>query len=222
MDEKFLSLPLEIQVAVGSGYLAYALAYLGIKDHHKPIDTAFRTIAFGLCATSVLTLLPATYGFWRIAAAVLASLIGGALWRYWIADGMQWLVRKADLSWSDETPSAWSRITLHNSRTYVSQISVHLDDDSWLFCDDTRKFADAPYGPCVLGPNGDVAIYATHKCRPGEDFVEAPDVRDVHHGDKLTYIPANKIRRVSLRMLKSAKSSAAGVEASPVVVAEVP
>lgn len=220
MDEKFLSLPWEIQIALGSGYLAYALAYLGIKDHHKPIDTAFRTISFGLCATSVLALLPASYGFWRIATAVLASLLAGALWRYWIADGVQWLIRKADLSWSDETPSAWSKITLHNSRTYVSQVSVQLDDDSWLFCDDTRKFAESPYGPCVLGSNGDVAIYATHKCLPGQEIIEDPDVRDVHHGDKLTYVPAGKIRRVSLRMLKSAKP-AAEAEVELPVAAEV-
>lgn len=222
MDEKFLSLPWEIQIALGSGYLAYALAYLGIKDHHKPIDTAFRTIAFGLCATTVLALLPATYGFWRVTTAVLASLVSGALWRYWIADGIQWLIRKADLSWSDETPSAWSKITLHNSRTYVSQISIQLDDDSWLFCNDTRQFAEAPYGPCVLGPNGDVAIYATHKCRPGEEIVPDADVRDPYHGDKLTYVPAGKIRRVSLRMLKNANGSVEVAAASPSVEAEEP
>lgn len=222
MDEKFLSLPWEIQVALGSGYLAYAFAYLGIKDHHKPIDTAFRSIAFGLCATSVLALIPASYGFWRVASAVLASLVAGALWRCWIADGVQWLIRKADLSWSDETPSAWSKITLHNNRTYVSQISIQLDDDSWLFCDDTRRFVDAPYGPCVLGPNGDVAIYATHKCQPGGEIVEDPDVRDAHHGDKLTYVPASKIRRVSLRLFKKVKSSAAGAEASQMAAQEAP
>lgn len=213
MDEKLLSLPWEIQVALGSGYLAYALAYQGIKDHHKPIDTAFRTIAFGLCATAVLTLIPASYGIIRIAAAVLAALTGGALWRYCIADLVVWLVRKADLSWSDETPSAWSKITLHNNRAYVSQLSIQLDDDSWLFCNDTRQFAESPYGPCVLGTNGDVAIYATHKCRPGEEIVEVDDVRDLHHGDNLTYVPAAKIRRVSLRLLKRTKLRAVAQEA---------
>jgi len=131
-------------------------------------------------------------------------------------------VRKADLSWSDETPSAWSKITLHNSRTYVSQIAVQLDDDSWLFCDDTRKFVDAPYGPCVLGTNGDVAVYATHKCEPGADIVEDADVRDPHRGDKLTYVPAAKIRRISLRMLKNTKSVAVGVEEFPAVEEVVP
>jgi len=206
MDEKFLSLPWEMQVALGSGYLSYAIAYLGIKDHHKPIDTFFRTVAFSLCATLVLTVLSPSDGAWRIAAAVLASVVSGVLWRYCIADGVQWLVRKTNLSWSDETPSAWSKITLHNSKIYLSQLSVQLDDDSWLFCDDTRKFAKSPFGPCVLGTNGDVAIYATHKCRPGgKEFTENPDVRDTHHGDKLTYIPAAKIRRVTMRMLTKRK-----------------
>jgi hypothetical protein len=222
MDDKFLSLPWEIQIALGSGYLAYALAYLGIRDHHKPIDTAFRAVAFGLCATSVLAIIPADLGFWRIAAAVLVSLVSGFLWRYWIADGVQWLIRKADLSWSDETPSAWSKITLHNSRTYVSQISVQLDDDSWLFCTDTRPFSDSPYGPCVLGPTGDVALYVTHKCGPGEEIVEDTAVRDPHHGSLLTYVPANRIRKVTLRMLNGSKSSVAGAEVLPPVVEAAP
>src|SRR3546814_2103205 len=54
MDEKLLSLPWQIQVALGAGYLAYLVAYSGIRDHHKGIDVPFRAIAFGLVATLLL------------------------------------------------------------------------------------------------------------------------------------------------------------------------
>jgi hypothetical protein len=217
MDEKLLNLPWEIQLALGSGYVAYALAYLGIKDHHKPVDTAFRTIAFGLCATAVLTLIPPSYGAWRVAAAISAAIIGGAIWRYCVADGVQWLVRKTNLSWSDETPSAWARITTHNRRTYVSQLSIQLDDDSWVFCDNTSLFNNSPFGPCVLGPDGDVALYVTHKCGPGPDseIIAVSDVRDRFHGDSLTYISAARIRRISFRMLRSTNGSEAAEAEHP-------
>ncbi|MDO7837147.1 hypothetical protein Q4610_19050 [Sphingobium sp. HBC34] len=203
MDEKLLNLPWEIQLALGSGYVAYMLAYLGIREHHKAIDVTFRTIAFGLCATAVLTLLPARFGWWRASAAIVVAIVGGGLWRFFLADAMLWVVRKIDLSWSDETPSAWSRITQHNRKIYYCQITVHLEDDSVLFCNDTRPFADAPFGPCILGPNGDIALYVTHRCEPGaKKFVAIDGIRDQYHGDELTFIPASKVRKVKVRLLK--------------------
>lgn len=209
MDEKLLNLPWEIQLALGSGYVAYMLAYLGIREHHKAIDVTFRTIAFGLCATGVLTLMPASCGWWRIATAITAAVVSGILWRCWLADAAHWLLRKLDISWSDETPSAWSRITQHNRRIYYSQLSVQLDDDTWLFCDNTRPFADAPFGPCTLGPNGDIALYVTHKCGPGTEIVAVDDVRDPYHGDEITYVPASRVRKLSVRLLPRANALAA-------------
>jgi hypothetical protein len=208
MDEKLLNLPWEIQLALGSGYLAYLLAYLGIREHHKAIDVTFRTLAFGLFATAVLKFVPAQLGLWRAGGAIAAALAAGIAWRYALADALQWSVRKTNLSWSDETPSAWSRITQHNRRIYYSQIRVQLDDDSWLACDDTRLFADAPFGPCTLGPSGDVALYVTHKCpRDARDFVAVEMVRDPFHGDEITYIPAPRVRSVSVRLLRHASGS---------------
>jgi len=203
MDDKLLNLPWEIQVALGSGYLAYMLAYVGIREHHKAIDVTFRAIAFGLCATAILKLIPVHFGWLRAFSAIAAAVVAGAAWRFWLADGVQWLIRKTDLSWADETPSAWSKITQHNRRIFYSQVTVQLDDDSWLFCNDTRPFADAPYGPCTLGPDGDVALYATHKCGPGAgaSFEAIDGVRDADHGYEITYVPAARVRRVKVRLL---------------------
>lgn len=209
MDEKILNLPWEIQLALGSGYAAYMLAYLGIREHHKAIDVTFRAIAFGLCTTAVLTLIPPQYGWKRIALAIAAAILSGVLWRYWLGDGVQWLVRKLNLSWADETPSAWSRITQHNRQFYYSQITVLLDDDSCVSCNDTRPFDAAPFGPCTLGPTGDVAMYVTHKAGATGGFEEVSRVRDEHQGDELTYIPASRIRKVKVRLMRRVNGSVA-------------
>ena len=207
MDEKFLNLPWEIQLALGSGYVAYRLAYLGIRYHHKAIDVTFRTIAFGLCATGVLKLVPENYGWVRPVAAITAAVLAGVLWRLSLADAVQRLIRKLNLSWSDETPSAWSCITQHNRRVFCSQLTVQLDDDRWLFCNDTRPFANAPFGPCIFGPDGDVALYVTHKCDPDGEIVPAETIRDPYHGDEMTYVPASRVRKISMRLLRRSSDS---------------
>jgi hypothetical protein len=222
MNEKLWNLPWEIQLAVGSGYAAYMLAYLGIRDHHKAVDVTFRTIAFGLCATAALALVPSSWGWWRVAAAVFAALAGGILWRFWLSDGVHWLARRSNLSWSDDTPSAWSRITQHNRRIFYSQLAIQLDDDGWLFCEDTRPFDNAPFGPCVLGPNGDVALYVTHKCEPGGEIAAVEGIRDPHHGDEITYVPASRVRTFRVRLWRRSNDAELEVEELRVAAEEAP
>lgn len=211
MDEKLLNLPWEIQIAIGGGYLAYMLAYTGIRDHHKAVDVTFRTIAFGLFSTAVLALVPARLGWFRIVSAVLVAVVAGAIWRRWVAQGVQRLIRAANISWSDDTPSAWSRITQHNSSIYYSQLLVHLDDDSCVFCNNTLDFKDAPFGPCTLGPSGDIALYVTHRSEPGAgaEFEPVEGVSDPIHGYELSYIPAARIRRIKVRLLAHANDEGA-------------
>jgi len=221
MDEKLLNLPWEVQLALASGYAAYMLAYVGIREHHKAIDVTFRTLAFGLCATAVLALVPAYVGWPRAVAAVLVALMGGALWRFFLAEAMQRIVRKVNLSWSDDTPSAWARVTQHNSRHFVTQVSVHLDDDSWLFCDAAGAFGDAPFGPCIFGTNGDIALYVTHSAASGEGVEAVTNtVRDPYHGDELTWVPASRIRKVSVRLKGSVSASSEAAEAAPASAVE--
>lgn len=222
MDEKLVNLPWEIQLALASGYAAYMLAYLGIREHHKPTDVTFRTIAFGLCATCVLILMPSSWGLYRTLAAITAALAGGVVWRCWLSDAVHAAAHKFDLSWSDETPSAWSRITQHNRRVFYGQITVLLDDGSCLSCNDTRLFADAPFGPCSLGPNGDVALYVTHQAEPNGPFQAVEGVRDFYHGDELTYIPAARIKKLKMRLIRRLSGSGQEEAEPETAAAEVP
>lgn len=204
MDEKLLSLPWEIQLALGCGYAAYAIAYVGIRAHHKPVETAFRTITFGLIATLVLSLTTGYAPWIRVGAAGLASITGGLLWRFFGIDGFREVMRKLNMSWSDETPSAWFRVTQQNARFPLTQISVLLDDGTWLNCDQCGRFNDSPFGPAILGPKGDVALYVTERVPPGAAGVAQSSIIDAEYGDRITYVPAASIKRVTLRHLKGA------------------
>ena len=81
MDEKLLSLPWELQLALGAGYLAYAAAYVGIRRHHQSADIFFRALAFGLLAWAVLALMPMNRPWFRAASAIGAAVIRAAAHR---------------------------------------------------------------------------------------------------------------------------------------------
>lgn len=223
MDDRLLNLPWEIQLTLGAGYLAYLIACFGMRDHHKPADVTFGTLAFGLCAASVLALVPPAIGWPRAIIAITAPPLAALLWRLWLGDALRRLARAINLSWSDDTPSAWYRVTQTNRQHYVTQIIVFLDDGTVLFCADTRRFVTSPFGPCVLGANGDVALYVTHAERPGDgSFFERDRVRDPVHGDDMTYIPAARIREMRIRMLDRATGSAPVAAEPPAAEAAAP
>ena len=203
IDTKWLVAPWQIQVALGSGYAAYMAAYTGIRAHHQGVDVTFRAIAFGLIATVVLMLVPIDRPVTAIVAAFGATLGAGLCWRRFGMHCWERSLRGGDISWGDDTPSAWVRM-ISDQRHYVSQISVLTKDDRWLRCDDTERFRDAPLGPCVLGTNGDIILYLTHvKDAEGTREVQ---VLDEYHGARSTYIPVDEIRQVNIRRKPISKS----------------
>lgn len=203
INQEILSLPWAIQVALGSGYAAYLFAYVGIRDNHKTIDTAFIAITFGLVASIVLTisskwLLPIPAG----CLAFLCTIAAGALWRRYGRKILRSILRCFDISWSDDAPSSLATIQ-HDTETYVSQISVQLIDGSWLRCDDTRQFSSAPFGPCVIGQDGSVSLYLTHTNDPTGAVKQVTTTSDPNFGDRISYVPASQIRQINLRHIKN-------------------
>ena len=198
MDEKMLSLPWQIQVALGSGYAAYMLAYVGIREHHKAVDTTFKSLAFGLIA--IVSLLATAH--WHPIPSVFTAfgwcLIVGFIWRRWGMERWRKLLYDTDASWSDDTPSAWATVTVCNSKHPVSQISVEVDDGTIFQCASTAQFSDAPFKPITIGVNGDVAFYVTHIARNGQSQ-EVGDLVLPYWGSEITYIPASRIKRVAIR-----------------------
>lgn len=196
-----LKLPWELQVSLASGYAAYLLAYSGIRGRHTAIDTAFVTLLFGLVATFTLAAAKPLGDMSALLAFAVACLVG-FLWR---RVGRSWyssFVRWSNLSWSNDDASALATLS-DNSGVYVSQIAVLLDDGTWLCCDDTALFANSPFGPAQIGSNGDIALYLTHEFPLNGERTELKSVKNSYYGDRITYIPASRIKRLTFRYMQA-------------------
>ncbi|HEX8553182.1 MAG TPA: hypothetical protein VF695_00610 [Sphingomonas sp.] len=202
------TLPVALQIALGSGYLAYLVAYAGLRERHTSTEAIFRAIAFGMIATATLTWFDGRNVFVQV-AAVAGTITGGAVWRF---KGMDWarcLLRRTDISWTDDIPTAWLSVTAVRTEYRPSQIAVDLNDGRTVFCDDTRLFTQAPHGPCVFGLTGDIALYVTAELREDGTWLEHDDVLHPTDGANLTYLPASSIKRVAVRYWTKANGTGA-------------
>jgi hypothetical protein len=206
--EDLLKLPWDLQVPLASGYAAYVLAYTGLRDRQKTVDVAFISLVFSLIATAVLAL-AAKRGIEPIKASALAfgvTVISGAIWRRIGRPLVAWSLRAANITWANDDPSALASIS-ENTKCYVTQVAVLLDDDSWLSCQNAVEFAKSPFGPFQLGPNGDIALYVTDIS--SADGADRPQLtlRDEAYGDRITYVPAARIKRITVRYLRKPSRS---------------
>lgn len=198
--ENFFSQTWQVQLALASGFAAYLVAFMGIRHHHQAIEVTFWSILFSLVTTATLALVPDWDGLYAGVVAFSATVIAAVVWRKWLSDFLFSLLRKGDVSWSNDDPSAL--FTISNSTKFrITQVAVELEDGTWLRCDHADKFKDTPFGPLTVGPNGDVAFYLTHIDRPNEPEKELESVRHTDYGDRITYVPADKIRRITFRHL---------------------
>ncbi len=207
MDDKILGLPFHLQLALGSGYLAYLIAYAGIRQHHTPIEVFFRAVAFGMAATAIMLWAPEApralnswkHPVWRPVTAFLTTVLIGAFWRWrgrrWSSSALRWL----NVSWTDDIPTAWLSVTATDTNVTPTQIIVDLDNGRTLLCEDTRIFETAPFSPCIYGLDGSLAFYVTAERPLNGEWIETEDVRH-SEGDLLTYVPASAIKRVQLRL----------------------
>lgn len=197
-----VNMPWATLLALASGYAGYFVANAGLRAHHKTIEIAFSTIVFGFFGTfafefltrSGFKLLPASL------AAFVAAVICGALWNLIGRSQLQWCLRSARISHSDELPSAWKAI-FASTDTTAHQLTVKLTDGTWLHCSNLQDFRDEPNGPCTLGDDGDVLMYVTHRMSKDapQGFDEVTDLMNPDYGTDVTYIPKDKVERLILR-----------------------
>ncbi|MFT3987977.1 hypothetical protein [Aestuariivirga sp.] len=200
MPTDLLTLPAAIQLALASGYAAYCLAYIGIRKHHKNIDTTFITLVFSLIATLVYAIFPENvHAIWSIGITFLVTILCGALWRKWGRSALQSVLRSCNVSWANDDPTSLDTIT-SSTKFNFTQVSVEMKNGTWLQCNEAEKFVTSPHGPFTIGTNGDIAMYLTHEQSPGMDDTEAIDVRSPDWGDCITYVPADQIQRIAFRL----------------------
>jgi hypothetical protein len=206
MNYDFLGQLWEIQVALASGYAAYAIAYTGLRGRQKTIDIVSISFVFSLIPTFVLWWLVSEGPVISSAAAFFISIVAGIIWRKLIRPFVFPILKQLNVTWSNDDPSALVTLS-DNAKFRTSAIAVLLDDGTWLRCDDVNKFENAPFWPYILGENGDVALYLTHEESADENVKDLTTVRDSYYGDRITYVPASHIKQITIRHTSKANHS---------------
>ena len=198
MSESLLLLPLELQVALGGGYLAHAVAYGGLRRSTSATELALRSMAFGLAALLAFRFAlkheaPAGIG---VAAALFCALLLGAFWRRY---GMVWanrILSKIGIR-EDGIPDAWTAlIQTHNLQ--VTQLSVHLKNGRTLY-HNRNAYPEAWKDGLYFGSDGSMIIVVEEEELPNGTTEERKDIHSPKWGTRLTYIPADQVERVNVR-----------------------
>ena len=198
-----LKLSVATQFALGTGYIAYCLAYLGNRSHHQTIDVTLSTLGFGLIATFILQPSPLPW-FWHFdhpwleMVAFAVTIVCGLAWRGFGRKLLGWALRAANISWKDDAPSPLDALHQDTS-VFMTQVSVQLKDGTWLRCDNAHQYRDAPLGPCVIGRDGSIGLYLTHVEKEDGTVRELKTVRFEGAGDRMTYVPASEVKMINLR-----------------------
>ncbi|GDO99200.1 hypothetical protein [Escherichia coli] len=204
-DASLLNLPWATLVTLTSGYIGYFIANVGLKDHHKSIEVTFTTLIFGLLSMMVYqAVMWAGLNSWfATPPALLCAFIYGALWRRY---GRKWMYRflwSNNISWSDDTSSAWQAM-FDQTDFCVSEVIVILRDGSGMMSRLPGNFKEWPNGPFTLGNKGDMVLYVTHTSPSGSnEWEEFEGVVNKHWGALATYIPAEQIARVEIRRVRA-------------------
>jgi hypothetical protein len=199
LSDALQNLSWQVQLTLAGGYLAYVIAYTGIRSHHTPIDTAFLSFVFGLPVAATLWACQALNKviFVSLLAVVMGCLIA-LIWRKYVRSVVRATLHRWDISWSTDDPTTIATLS-DNAKFGMTAFAVQLKDETWLECKNPHEFEGAPFNPVIIGKDGSVALYVTHKELKGQPEEAIPSVRDEQFGDKITYIPASEIRQIVIR-----------------------
>lgn len=204
-DKSLLDLPWPTLVTLAAGYIGYFVANVGVKDQHKAVDITFSALVFGLFSAGIYhaSVWVGINAYMAAFPAVMAAFVAGSCWRKYGRKWMYSLLRKYDISWSDDTSSAWQAMFGH-TQYRVTEIFVYLKDGSGLLSRLPGNYEEWPNGPFTLGNHGDISLNVTHrKSINGETWEEYEGVVHQSWGALATWIPADQIARVDIRRKKA-------------------
>lgn len=205
------------QVLFIGGYLAYAIAYSGRRDHHRPTDTIGILLCFGGVGLLSIGLIeqfffpndigpktpdethtPNNYALG--VASVATSLLAAIIWRGFLNDWVLWLLSHFSKSDEDGLPTAWATIIQKQGLQYA-QLVVTLRSGTTYESYPLGEFNSLPNGPCVLGSDGAIGMYVTAITEVEGVARKVANLAD-DDGHRITYIPASEISEVDLRRMK--------------------
>ncbi|MCT4554619.1 MAG: hypothetical protein N4A53_08030 [Pelagimonas sp.] len=202
-----LNLPTSTLAIFASGYLAYRLAYTGRDAEHGPIDVIFSVCVFALIGrVSWLAVSSASLPVGASAAeiiGVLAALLGAvSVASFWRAIGAQMvfrMLRRVKISNAHRQTTAWSTVVM-SQNLQPEILTIIKTDGSQLKSEGMDQFADLPFGCCIFGEDGSVALYLTHtRSSASEDWEQIYSGPSGDWGAEVTIVPREQISEVSIR-----------------------
>ncbi|WP_420585825.1 hypothetical protein [Ruegeria sp.] len=210
---EIVQLPIHLQIALAGGYMGYITAYSGLRAGHTARDAILLTLAFGVIPALAWPMLSTAFGrtggLLQIGAAALALLLpilAGALWR---RHGRTWwydLLHRLKIHVDDGLCTGWEAL-IQQRDMEVTQIMVRTTDGTELFCRDAPAHTRAKgafdaigsFSP-LLGTEGSVVMVVDEEAAPNGGDTERTAPVDDEWGARLTYIPADRIALVEMRV----------------------
>lgn len=201
----------DLMAVLASGYISYRIAYADKDSSHAAVDVVFTSLVFA--AISKMGMSAALYSFsaygisaagMTYMAAVSGLFVSVAAASCWRAFGERWTfeaLRRLGVSSSDRHRNVMHTIIARQQDPGPSSLFVRCADGSRLLCERLADFEKLPFGPCLLGTDGSVALYVTHRKPSANGEWEADqDVADTapDWGRELTYLPAPQVVEVRL------------------------
>jgi hypothetical protein len=196
--QALFDLSLATQVALGSGYLSYVVAYSGWRESHTPVDATFITLAYASISSLALWSL-SDFSPWTAAlAGFVAPVASSVVWRKWLRSACLRFLSVAGVHRDDGLRDAWTSIV--QTDRVVDQISVHTKDGRILYLNNRPAFANSPWAGLNLGGDGSIAMAVEEEEMPDGSTEIREGIVYENWGTRITFIPADQVARVNIRL----------------------
>lgn len=202
-------MPLEFQIVLVAGYIAYKITNVGRNRNHRTEDFLLQVLTFGLLSrastAAALWLWPSVPFDDALKAAAIAALtviaatVLGTSWRGFGERGTRWVMHKLNVYRDDHETSVWQSIMNNPAKWTVVQ--VHLDNGSILEANFGRM-KPFPKTPVVINEDG-IGMYVTGRYKDDDRFDEW-DITGNDNDVTFTFIPRSSIKQVDVSWQLSA------------------
>ncbi len=196
---EMLQLPIYLQVSLGSGFLAYVIAYHGKRKNEKAVDLLFGVIAFSLPGILLwLSLEKIEYATAQSIFLVVTLTVGlGLLWRKWGQRLWYHLMHKSRIS-NDEGYAKTLPRLIQDPTIKPTQLFVTLKNGKILGCTSIDAFRQSPVSGWSIDDEGNIAMYV---CEVDGKSVIDETIND--WGQLVTYIPKEEVHCMDIRFTKT-------------------
>jgi hypothetical protein len=194
----FFDLSLTLQIALGSGYLAYATAYAGLRKDHNAGDQLSISLVFSAIGLVIANSAVSLSSGWRVVLTLGLLLLLGIVWRVAGRPIWHWILKSAKIHREDGVYSGWTALVQTNKG--VSQATVYTRSGQEFHLADRDPYSSLEWKGLYLCGDGSITMIVDSETdKDGKDFPRNAIV-DENWGTRYTHFPAGEILRVELRM----------------------